>query len=180
MSTSFQSPVGSYHPSLFSSNIEQGSLSMEISRRTDSRVSNKPSGESCWLSPLDPSAAKDSFLAFCIEVLRFNLQEENEDEEDKISDEARDAALSITQRAYARMPGSWLTPYVDADGSGGVRLSWKHGNKELRAVFPNSTRRTQYLYWENSEKHWIVPNFTAETLCNGLDWDSSQWAELAV
>ena len=160
------SSAGTYQPSLFSSTIEQGSLPVELSRRTSSLDSDKVTETGRhWFSWASP-AAKESFLAFCTEVLQYN----NEDEDDQIAQNARDAALAIAQSAYASVPNKWSSPRVATDGGGGVRLTWRSGEKELRAVFPADERRMQYLYVEHGEKHSMIRNFTAATLCNQFDW----------
>lgn len=156
-----------YDPSLFSTSVEQGSLPVELSTRTSSLESGKEQRSKSWRSPLDLSAAKDSFLAFCTEVLQFN---NNEDEEDQIATNARDAVLSVTENAYSRLPHKWQRPRVATDGGGGVRLTWKSQGKELRAVFPADNRRAKYLYMEEAGAHSLIPNFTATTLCDQFDW----------
>jgi hypothetical protein len=145
--------------------MEQGSLPVEISRRTSSLDSDKvtQTGRS-WFSWASPGT-KESFLAFFTEVLQYN----KEDEDDQIAQYARDAALAIAESVYAKMPNRWRTPRVATDGGGGVRLTWKLGDKELRAVFPADARRMQYLYVEHGENHSMIRNFTAATLCNQFE-----------
>ena len=160
------SSPGIYQPSLFSSTMEQGSLPVELSRRTSSLDSDKITESGRHWSSWVPPAAKESFLAFCTAVLQHN----NEDEDDQIAENARDAALAIAQSAYAGVPNKWRSPRVATDGGGGVRLTWRSEDRELRAVFPADARRTQYLYKEHGEKHWMFRNFTAATLCSQLEW----------
>jgi hypothetical protein len=156
-----------YQPSLFSSTVEQGSLPVELSRRTSSLDSDKVTDEGrrwpTWEGSLAP---KESFLAFCTEVLQYN----KEDEDDQISRNAGDAALSIAQSAYATASNKWRSPRVATDGGGGVRLTWRSGEKELRAVFPAEAGRKRYLYVEHGEKHSMIRSFTAATLCDKFDW----------
>jgi hypothetical protein len=111
-------------------------------------------------------AAKESFLAFCTEVLQYN----KEDEDDQIAESAGAAALAVAQSAFVKVPNRWRAPRVATDGGGGVRLTWKSGGKELRAVFPADIRRMQYLYREQGEEHLMFPNFTAATLCIQFEW----------
>jgi hypothetical protein len=155
-----------YQPSLFSSTMEQGSLPAELSRRTSSLDSDKATHTvRSWFSWTRP-AAKESFVAFCTEILQFN----NEDEDDQIAQSARDAALIIAESAYAKIPNKWRAPRIATDGGGGVRLTWKSGEKQLRAVFPADARRMRYLYMEQGENHSMIPNFTSATLCYQFDW----------
>jgi hypothetical protein len=160
------SSAGTYQPSLSSSTMEQGSLPVELSRRTSTLNSDKVTEEGRnWFS-WSSSALKESFLAFCTEVLQYN----KEDEDDQIAQNAQEAALAITQSAYASVPNKWRSPRVATDGGGGIRLTWRSGEKELRAVFPADVGRMRYLYVEHGEKHWLIRNFTAATLCNQFDW----------
>jgi len=159
--------TGTYQPSLSpSSTMEQGSLPVELSRRTSSLDSDKVTEQGrTWFSWASP-AAKESFLAFCTMVLQYN----NEDEDDQIAENARDAALALAQSAYANAPNKWSSPRVATDGGGGVRLTWRSGEKELRAVFPADARRTHYLFKEHGEEHSIIRNFTSATLSNEFEW----------
>jgi hypothetical protein len=159
--------AGIYQPNLSSATMEQGSLPTELLQRTSSLESDKGTQIGPWWSSWISSAAKESFLAFCTEVLQFNHEE---DEDDQIAQNARDTALAITQRAYTMLPHKWRAPRVATDGGGGVRLTWKSGEKELRAVFPADRRRMQYLYVEQGNTHSMIPNFTAATLCHKFDW----------
>jgi hypothetical protein len=161
------SSTGTYQPSLFSSTMEHGSLPVDLQRRTSSLDSDKVTEEGRpWLAWEGPPTPKESFLAFCTSVLQYN----DEDEDDQIAKNARDAALAIAQGAYARVPNKWSSPRVATDGGGGVRLTWRSGEKELRAVFPADVRRMQYLYVEHGKKHSMIKNFTAATLCNQFEW----------
>jgi hypothetical protein len=146
--------------------MEQGSLPIELERRTSSLDSDKVTqpGKS-WFSWTSP-AATESFHAFCTDVLQYN----NEDEDDQIATNARDAAIAIAMSAYAKVPNRWRAPRVATDGGGGVRLTWRSGEKELRAVFPADARRMQYLYIERGDWHSMIKNFTAATLCNQFEW----------
>jgi hypothetical protein len=158
--------AGTYQPSLYASTMEVGSLPVDLSRRT-SRLDSDKSTEAgqAWTSWDSPSPP-ESFHAFCTEVLQYN----KEDEDDQIAQNARDAALTLTLNTYASVPNKWRSPRIATDGGGGVRLTWKSGDKEMRAVFPASSRRAHYLYSEQGEGHSMIPNFTAATLSQKLDW----------
>ena len=158
--------AGIYQPNLSSATMEQGSLPAELSQRTSSLDSDKVTRVGPLWSSWSSSAAKESFLAFCTEVLQFNHEEE---EDDQIAQNARDTALAITESAYAMLPHKWRAPRVATDGGGGIRLTWKSGEKELRAVFPADRRRMRYLYVEQGNTHSMIKNFTAATLCHQFD-----------
>jgi hypothetical protein len=162
--------VGEYRPSLFSFTAEKGSLPVELSGRTSSLESDKVSYEGRpWVS-WAPPAPKDSYLAFCIELLQLNY----EDEDDQIDSRARDAALTIVETAFTKLPNKWNAPWITTDGGGGVRLTWASRGKEIRAVFPSSPQRAPYLYIEDGDGHQLIRNFTAATLCSQFEWLSSQ------
>jgi len=155
-----------YQPSLFSSTMEQGSLLLELSRRTSSLDSDKVTQTGPPWSSWALSNDKESFLDFCTEVLQYN----KEDEDDQIAPNSRDEALEITEITYSRAPNMWRTPRVATDGGGGVRLTWRLREKEIRAVFPADAQRMKYLYIEQGTEHSMIPNFTAATLCSQFDW----------
>ena len=146
--------------------MELGSLAAELKMRTSSLDSDKGTQTGRPYSSFIAPSAKESFLAFCTEVLQFD----HEDEDDQMATNARDAALALAQSAYANVPNRWTSPRVASDGGGGVRLTWKSGNKELRAVFPAQAGRMQYLYKEQGQEHSMISNFTSTTLCLEFDW----------
>jgi hypothetical protein len=158
--------LGTYQPSWFHYTMEQGSLPVELSSSTSSLESDKePQEGRPWFSWASP-ATKESFLAFCTELLQFN----NEDQDDQLATSARDAALAVAQSAYSQLPNKWRTPWIATDGGGGVRLTWTSREKELRAVFPSDPRRLRYLYAEDADWHQMIKNFTAATLCSQFEW----------
>jgi hypothetical protein len=155
-----------YHPSLTSSTMEQSSLPMELAGRTSSSETDKFNRSNYWQAPVLRSGNKESYIAFCGDILHFN----DEDEEDQIARNALEAALYTTERAYTRLPNKWRNPRIATDGGGGVRLTWRLGEKEIRAVFPASMRRPQYLYVEGGDVPYTIPNFTSTTLCDKFEW----------
>jgi len=158
--------VGTYQPSLFSSTMEQGSLPVELLSRTSSLESDKvPQEGRPWFTWASPTP-KESFLAFCTELLQFN----HDDEDDQIAPSARDAALAVVEGAYSKLPNKWRAPWITTDGGGGVRLTWTSRAREIRAVFPSDPRRLQYLYLEDGDWHQMIRNFTAATLCSQFEW----------
>jgi hypothetical protein len=64
---------------------------------------------------------------------------------------------------------NWRKPRIATDGYGGIRLSWKSGKRELRAVVAGSQDRDRYLYWEDESGYGSISNFTAVTLFTYLD-----------
>jgi hypothetical protein len=61
----------------------------------------------------------------------------------------------------------WKQPHVTSDDSGGVRVSWREGNKEVRAIVPISLER-RYLYWQDGAEYGGSPNFGSATLYSFL------------
>lgn len=145
----------------YKSNATYSGSSMTLTLEPEEQI-----GDNLPWSPLIASGQKASFRTFREELLQFN----RDDEEDQISANALTAALFTTSRAYSESPNRWRNPRIATDGSGGVRLSWKFGDKEIRAVFPSEMRRPQYLYEEQGENHCIIRNFTSITLSNKFDW----------
>lgn len=166
MSTVSYPAIETYQPSLSSAPLEQVDISTELTKKTSSLETDKLTQIARQLPLLPCSAAKESFLTYCTEVLQFNNEDEDDDQ---ISEAARDVALNITVDAYTMLLNKWRNPRVATDGGGGIRLTWKSREKELRAVFPADFRRTRYLYAEQGEKHYTIPNFTAATLHNEFE-----------
>jgi hypothetical protein len=167
MSTAVANPMPYYYSAnVISSDIEPSDLDTEMATQTSSASSDK------WFERRDWSVApvmhdSDSFLAFLNEILTFN----SEDDEDQITDNALGIALFTTKRAYAQRPNSWRRPRIATDGGGGVRLTWRAGEKEIRAVFPADMRRPHYLYIEEGDTPLpLINNFTSITLWDKLAW----------
>jgi len=149
-----------YEPSPATLATESGRLPAELSKRTSSLETDKYAQTQQWSVPVIRSAAMESFIGFCTEVLQFNHQ----DEDDQIAPSARDEALTVAEGAYTQLPQKWRKPRIATDGGGGVRLTWKTDRKELRAVFPADAARLRYLYIEEQGDHILIRNFTATTL----------------
>lgn len=166
MSTIAVSPTTHYYrANVISAGIEPSDLVAEISKQTSSSESDRSTQHKYWAaSPI--LRESESFLAFLNEILSFN----SEDDQDQISDNALKVALFTTERAYVLTPHRWRKPRIATDGGGGVRLTWKAGEKEIRAVFPAEMRRPQYLYVEEGNTHSAINNFTSLTLLDKLNW----------
>ncbi len=154
-----------YEQNLFSPAGEQGNLIFEFARGASKLQSDKRPAERCPISWIDP-APSGSFNAFCTTLLQFNF----EDEDDQISQEACNDALTIVLDAYLLLPSLWSTPWIATDGGGGVRLTWRLDGREIRAVFPSGSQRPRYLYAEEGNWHQMIRNFTATTLYNQFQW----------
>jgi hypothetical protein len=166
MSTVTHANEYGYYPSLTSSTSEQSSLPLELSRRTSSSATDKNNQTNYWQAPIFRRGNKASYVAFCSEILHFN----DEDDEEQISINSLKAAFYTVERAFAQLPNKWRNPRIATDGGGGIRLTWQSGEREIRAVFPASMRRPQYLYIEEGDNHYTISNFTSATLCNQFEW----------
>jgi hypothetical protein len=78
-------------------------------------------------------------------------------------------ALSLSSAATTLLGHKWPKPRVSPDGAGGLRLSWRNGRKELRAVIAGTSDKERYLYWEDETGYGSVANFTEITLFTFLD-----------
>jgi hypothetical protein len=107
------------------------------------------------------------FSAFFQEVK--GLQ--NDEEEDAPPDShALAQVLRLTPFSRNQLAQNWSSPRVASDGFGGVRLTWRKNQREVRAVISGGqTTRGSYLYWEDTDGYGTVPNFTAATLFTYLD-----------
>jgi hypothetical protein len=93
----------------------------------------------------------------------------DEDEDAPPTEYAIAQALSLTEDSANLLAQRWRAPRVATDGYGGLRLSWRDGRRELRAVITGSKERERYLYWEEIGGYGSVANFTAITLFSYLD-----------
>jgi hypothetical protein len=167
MSTAVTYPTtGNYQANVISDAIEPNDLVTEISKQISSSECYKSTQQRIWVaSPI--LSENESFLAFLNEILNFNV----EDEEDQISADALRTAVFTTISAYAHAPSEWRRPRIATDGGGGARLTWRAGEKEIRAVFPADLRRPRYLYVEEGDAPLpLINNFTWITLWDKLAW----------
>jgi hypothetical protein len=156
----------SYHSNLTLGATEQGILAGKLRWRTSSLESDKEPQANVRYPTLEHRENKDSFVAFNVDLLRF----EGEDGDEPISQQALDIALFTTESAFVKLRDIWKTPRIATDGGGGLRLTWRKGERELRAVIPADTSRSRYLYVEQGSDHHTVKNFTSMTLCDKVEW----------
>jgi hypothetical protein len=93
----------------------------------------------------------------------------DEDEDSPPTEYAITQALYLTKDSANLLAQKWHTPRVATDGYGGLRLSWRDGKRELRAVIAGNKNKERYLYWEDTGRYGSIPNFTATTLFTYLD-----------
>jgi hypothetical protein len=106
------------------------------------------------------------FSAFFQEVK--GLQDDEEEDAPPDS-QALAEVLRLTHFSRTQLAQNWSPPRVASDGFGGVRLTWRKDQREVRAVISGGqTTRGSYLYWEDTSGYGTVPNFTAATLSTYL------------
>jgi len=79
------------------------------------------------------------------------------------------STIALCQTSAAILGHRWPKPRVATDGFGGLRLSWRSGKSELRAVISGSELRDSYLYWQNEAGYGSTNNFTGVTLFSHLE-----------
>ncbi len=100
----------------------------------------------------------------------------DEDEDSPPTEYAISQALHLTEDSANLLAQKWRAPRVATDGYGGLRLSWRDGQRELRAVIAGNKDKERYLYWEDIGGYGSIPNFTATTLFTYLDRFTSKRA----
>jgi hypothetical protein len=93
----------------------------------------------------------------------------SDEEETHPANHVVEQMLEITPFAKLLLAQDWSQPWITTDGSGGIRLSWRHGSRELRAVFLAEPRE-RYIYWQDGSPHGVIPNFVSATLFAWLRW----------
>ena len=87
----------------------------------------------------------------------------HEEDETPPSDEVVDWVLGSTVWTKMMLDQNWKGPRVTSDDEGGLRLSWREGDRELRAIVPADLSR-RYLYWQDGANYGGIPNFGSATL----------------
>ena len=92
-----------------------------------------------------------------------------EEDETPPSDDVIDWVLGSTVLPKFLLAQNWRGPRVTSDDEGGIRLSWREGDRELRAIVPVDLSQ-RYLYWQDGMKYGGIPNFGSGTLYLRLSW----------
>jgi hypothetical protein len=61
----------------------------------------------------------------------------------------------------------WKNPHMTTDDSGGIRLSWREEDREVRVVVP-ADLSARYIYWQKGDRYDGHENFEAATLYSCL------------
>jgi len=86
-----------------------------------------------------------------------------EEDETPPCDHVADWVLGSTVLAKRLLAQNWGGPRVASDDEGGLRLSWRAGDRELRAIVPADLSQ-RYLYWQRGTEYGGIPNFGSATL----------------
>ncbi len=156
--------------------------STEILEYTSGRVSPIPAGEGGGQELNLASAVHDqlteelpwirlfhtdkTFQDFVNEVFSLSLDEEERPPAGHVVEQL----LQLTPFAKTLLAQEWSQPWITTDGNGGLRLSWRRGTRELRAVLLADRQRERYLYWQDGPEYGAIPNFGSATLFTRLRW----------
>jgi len=108
-------------------------------------------------------------------IVRELVAVRHESEEDEYGPlRATEYAFSRTvegvAECYALMRDNLSTPLVSTDSSGGIRLTWIRGGRQVRAVFPGSPSDRRYLYHEGPAGYGAIHDFDGNALAKQLNW----------
>ena len=79
-------------------------------------------------------------------------------------------ALGLVGTIVTFMQHATRKPRVVDDGGGGIRMTWRTKEREVRIALPSEAKGERYLYWDAQSKYDIVSNFTEVTLFDRLSW----------
>jgi hypothetical protein len=79
-------------------------------------------------------------------------------------------ARDVLQNLIATMSDSFIPPMIGADEEGTIGLTWRTGDKTLRAVFPAEEKKPPFLYWRFQTKYDLIPTFSLATLIDWIRW----------
>lgn len=106
------------------------------------------------------------FKAFFQEV---RALQEDENEDSPPDSHALAEILRLVPFSREQLAQRWFVPRIASDGFGGVRLTWRKGHTEVRAVISGAgTKRRSYLYWESGDEYYTIYDFTPATLLSCL------------
>jgi hypothetical protein len=135
---------------------------------------DKNSRESRESWPTNPENALEillgedrGFRSFAADILELTTYTEEDEAPTKPSLIAE--ALYLTPLARVWLAQKWTPPRIATDGYGGIRLSWRTADREIRAILPGDDQKARYIYWEDKGDYGSVQNFTPITLFSFLD-----------
>jgi hypothetical protein len=157
-------PTAEYSSSL----IDEHPLSTAPKRPTDTEQGALAPEQPDWLALY----RRDSvYAAFVNDLLSLQF------EEDEYPPSPRVITWILETTVFAKelLAQNWKNPHMTSDDRGGVRLSWRQGDCELRAVVPADISG-RYLYWQEGAQYGGYPNFGSATLYSRLSgMNGSPW-----
>ena len=88
-------------------------------------------------------------------------------------------AFDLVEEAEHLAGGNLISsPVVDSEG--GIRVTWRHGNRQVKLVCPAVRETPVYIYWASPEGYDLQNNnVTATVLAEKLTWLTDENPSLA-
>lgn len=83
---------------------------------------------------------------------------------------AFDQAWRLLVETSAILKGRLSDASVSVDESGGIRVEWREGARQVRLIIASSKIGRNYIYRQNGKSFSISWNVDAKALANHLDW----------
>lgn len=91
------------------------------------------------------------------------------DEDSPPTEFAVEEVARLLPLSRIKLGQNWIPPRVSTDGYNGLRLSWRDGRRELRAIISGTPEREHFLYRQDNDQYHAIPSFTPVTLYTFLD-----------
>jgi hypothetical protein len=75
--------------------------------------------------------------------------------------------LSQTSQLIVKMPSGG---HLSTDGSGGLRVEWAKGSKEIRLIVPATKEQAAFVYHEDGADYGADQNISSLTIAKWLTW----------
>lgn len=114
---------------------------------------------------------KNDNIAVLLKELGRLLREEEYDEDFlKPTDYSIRKAVELALTNTSAINATASAPKVSTDGFGGIRIEWRHGNKEVRTIIASNTKQQSYIYYEDPNSYALDPEITPSLVRKRLDW----------
>lgn len=115
-------------------------------------------------------APKNELLAIHSDLIALRSEEDEEDYIYKPTDYAFNTAVELLRVAYLGAGGDISRPAVTPDGEGGIRIEWRHLEREVRLICPAQSNQQPYIYFEVGDNFKIVEDVNGNALASWLSW----------